>query len=586
MTERKAIAVALRGVTKAYPGALACEKVTAEFYWGEIHALLGENGAGKSTIVKILGGILSPDRGHLEIGGEVVSLANPRYARALGIGVVHQAGSLIDTLTVGQNLRLAGRLGAATARLLPAQFSVHEQGIGLPREIRPDRSPTEVDSLDERPCEHLRATSDEADSGDGDSRGRPEFLGGTRIASNVLVRDLSPHQRRLVEIGRLLTSDVRILVLDEPTSALTPQESEGLFEELRSLANRGYAIVVVSHKLPEITKHADRFTVIRKGRVVGRLERAKANSKHLAELILGRKDSALPECEDLAQTAWSSTGVTTRLARRRHWHESTNSPRPLLRLKGVSTVRESPHEAPLCGVDFELNRDEIVGIAGRAGSGATALLRLIYGESVRLEQGNVEWVGAVQKHRHTIGFMPADPHAAGLVGDLTIAENLALRQRKLLGHAWRKSRRDSATAFVGRLIEDYDIRPTNPGEKARNLSGGNMRKVLLAREMEYAADLLLAVNPTAGLDIASAEFVRQRILQQPESRCTVVYSEDVDELCALCDRVVVLSRGRVVGELSGEQVTRQAIGLALTEASHSDGASQDGKGGGQSLCAD
>ena len=541
----KATAVALQGVTKAYPGTLACDKVTVDFYWGEIHALLGENGAGKSTIVKILGGIVSPDSGHLEIGGEIAKFASPRSARALGIGVVHQAGSLIDTLTVDQNLRLASQLRSSASRYPPRwmQLNSTNGGNGDTEENRHDRLRSEADSLDERLHERLPVTSEEAGRGNGHSRAKPGFLDGTGITSNMLVCDLGPRQRRLVEISRLLTSDVRILVLDEPTSALTPRESEALFEQLRTLANRGYAIIVVSHKLPEITKHADRFTVIRRGRVVGRLERAEATSNQLAELILGRKNLKLPECGDIAQAAWSSTGVTTRLARRRHWNEVAKSPRPLLRLKGVSTARESPHEAPLCRVELELHRDEIVGIAGRPGSGTMALLRLMYGESVRLEEGSVEWTDAGQNHRRTIGFMPANAQAAGLVGDLTIAENLVLRRRALLGHAWWKSRRDSATAFVSKLIEDYDVRPQNPSEKVRNLSGGNMRKVLLAREMEYAADMLLAVNPTAGLDIASAEFVRQRILQHPESRCTVICSEDVDELFALCDRVVVFCAG-------------------------------------------
>jgi ABC-type uncharacterized transport system ATPase subunit len=581
-TEPKAVAVALRGVTKAYPGALACEKVTAEFYWGEIHALLGENGAGKSTIVKILGGMLSPDGGHVETDGQEVSLPSPRFARTRGIGIVHQTGCLIDSLTVDQNLRLGERLRVPGARLLPARRRSRPQENWLCslRELWRGRSSSNVDCLDEQPPEKRRLTSDGSVSGDVVSRVRPVFFDGTGVPSNVLVCDLDPRQRRLVEIGRLLTSEVRILVLDEPTSALTPQESEALFEQLRCLANRGYAIVVVSHKLPEITKHADRFTVIRKGRVVGTLERAEANSKHLAEMILGRQDSTLPENADLAQSAWSSTGVTTRLARRRHWQATACEPRPLLRLKGVSTARESFHESPLCAVDIEFRRDEIVGVAGRAGSGAMVLLRLIYGEPFRLEQGCFEWVGVAPTNGHTVGFMPAEAHVAGLVGDLTIAENLVLRRRELLGHAWWRSRREFASAFVAKLIEDYDIRPKNPREKVKNLSGGNMRKVLLAREMEYATDMLLAVNPTAGLDIASTEFVRQRILQQPESRCTLVHSQDVDELCALCDRVLVLSRGSIVGELSGEQLTREAIGLAISEASHSDEPSQVVKGGG------
>lgn len=501
LAEGTRVAAAVRDVVKVYPGAVAVRGVTVEFFSGEIHALLGENGAGKSTLVKMLAGLSQPDGGTIEVWGRPLRLGSPRAARARGIGVVHQSGSLIASMTVGENLRLgARRLAGAGA----------EQG------------PFHLD-----------------------------------CPANRLVRDLSQRERQWIEVRRMLSQEVRILVLDEPTATLSPQESELLFRELRRLAEAGYAVIVVSHKLPELVTHADRFTVLNRGRVVARLAQGEATAGRLVELMSGPGAcGAGPRACAPDRQAGRESGQTA------------GARSPLVRLDCVNTSAERAGEAPLRDFTLELFGGEVVGIVGRPGSGAGSVLSLLRGAGARVTRGSVEWLGGDAGRGkcapRAVGYVPANRLLEGGVAGLSVGDNLALRRRHLLGGMRLTRRGARRREFAAEMIRRYDIRPADVTAQLGRLSGGNVQKVLLAREMDYAEELLLIENPTAGLDVGTSEFVLSALSEKAAGgACVVVHSDDLDELLAIADRVVVISEGRCVSELACESLTREAVGRVL-----------------------
>jgi ABC-type uncharacterized transport system ATPase subunit len=473
------VAISVRGVTKVYPGITACQGVCFDISKGEIHALFGENGAGKSTLVKILSGLVNPDRGTLEIDGRPVAFSSPRQARMVGIGVVHQSGALIENMTVGENL-LIGSMG------------------------RPHEGVARLEINDDR-----------------------------------LVSTLSPREARLVAIQRLLARRARILILDEPTAMLSPQESQQLFDYLRKLADGGYAVLVVSHKVPEVLRNADRVTVLRKGTVAARLRHGELSASNLEKLV------------------WTdSSGQST------HADLTSGAPAPLAELHRVTTRQTSGQEWCLRDVDLTLWHKEVLGIAGRPGSGVGALIRLLSEKAHSVQAGRIRW--AATSAPQSIGLVPADRSGAGIIGAFTIAVNLGLRRRQLL--TWRALALGKGPLhnLAAQVISRFNISPSDPGARVGELSGGNLQKVLLAREIDFAQELLLAVNPTAGLDVPSTRFVQKLLRNKAASGCcVVVHSEDPDELVGLADRVAVFVRGRKVTEFQREQVTSEAIGRAL-----------------------
>lgn len=498
--ETKVVAAAARDVVKVYPGTVALRGVTVEFFSGEIHALLGENGAGKSTLVKMLAGLIQPDGGTIEAWGRTLRLGSPRAARAQGIGVVHQSGSLIASMTVGENLRLGPR---------------HKKGADTERGL------FQLDCPAER-----------------------------------LVRDLSQRERQWIEVRRLLSQEVRVFVLDEPTATLSPQESELLFRELRRLAQAGYAVIVVSHKLPELVTHADRFTVLSRGRVVARLARGEATAGRLVELMS------------------DSGGCAAERRRGRASEQETGAHSPLVHLDCVSTSAERAGESPLRDLTLELCGGEVVGIVGRPGSGAASILSLLRGGGARVTKGKVEWLGGDagqgRGSPRAVGYVPANRLLEGGVAGLSVGDNLALRRRHLLGGMRLTRRGTRRREFAAEMVRRYDIRPANVTAPLGRLSGGNVQKVLLAREMDYAEELLLIENPTAGLDAGTSEFVLSALSEKAaRGACVVVHSDDLDELLVVADRVVVISEGRCVSELAAESLTREAVGRALGGATSS-----------------
>lgn len=485
------VIAALRNVTKIYPGAIAARSVSIEFFTGELHALVGENGAGKSTLVKMLAGALQPDWGFVEVRGKRRWFTTPRAALMAGIGVVHQSGSLIDTLTVAENLELGSFLTKRATR--------RNRSAVLPAEISP----------------------------------------------TAYVRDLSPRQRQIVEIHRLLMQQAQVLVLDETTSNLAPQESSIVFAELSRLARSGYAVIVVSHKLTELVEHCDRFTVLKNGQVAGQLSREQATVESMVRLFT-QANSMTTEKSEAAISGPDARTI------------------PFVRFNNVSTDFHSKTE-PVYDVSFDVHRGEVLGLTGRPGSGAGTVLRLLRRQPVRLVSGSVKWsrdgaTGAEER----IGFVPADRNREGIIGALTVGENLMLRRRGLMGRIGSYTRRLQRQAFVKSLITEFDVRPPDPKRLVSTLSGGNAQKVLLARELEYSDSLLVVESPTAGLDIGSAGFVRGMLRQKARQGLSVVLaSDDLDELTELCDRVIVFSCGRCVSVLQGSEITAESLGMAM-----------------------
>lgn len=495
------VTAALRRVTKVYPGAVAARDVSIEFLSGEIHAIAGENGAGKSTLVKILAGSIQPDSGFIEVNGKKRRLAKPRAALMARIGVVHQAGSLIETLTVSENLRL----GKIRRWRQPNDLETSQSASSLPPEIAP----------------------------------------------NTLVRDLNPRQRQLVEIHRLLLQRVRLLVLDESTSNLSPQESHLLFDTLRRLATSGYAVVVVSHKLTELVQHCDRFTVLRKGRVVGCLNREQATVQSMVRLFTDAKVS-------------SNTGPLLPLGKDTSESAAYGGADPLVRFTSVAT--DLDESDCLRRLDLDVRRGEILGLVGRAGSGVNMVLKLLRRELVTLTDGSLTWSKDLEVGpRRDIGYVPADRSGRGVIKTMTIGENLMLRRRNLIGRIASQQRRVERRTFLDSIIKEFDIRPANPERKLETLSGGNAQKVLLAREMEYSGLLLIVESPTAGLDMGSAKFVRHVLRRKARMGGSVVLaSDDLDEIAELSDRVIVFERGRCVSRLSRGEINSETLGAALS----------------------
>lgn len=508
------IIAALRQVTKIYPRTIAAREVSVEFFSGEVHALVGENGAGKTTLVKILTGTVQPNSGFVEVRGQKRRLTTPRVALMAGIGAVHQSGSLIDTLTVRENLDLGNFL---TRRAT--------QGSGHASSMLP-----------------------------------PE------ISLNAYVRDLSPRQRQMVEIHRLLLQQVRVLVLDESTSNLSPQESSFVFAELNRLARLGYAVIIVSHKLPELLTYCNRFTVLKDGQVVGQLNREQPTVESIVRLMTrGESSSAVAPAGRAASAANSEVDV---------------GKIPLIRFNHVCTDAESETE-PIYDINLDVLRGEILGIAGRSGSGVATILSLLRGQRGSLTAGSIEWSkDSKDGPDGRIGFVPAERISKGLIGALTVGENLLLRRRNLIGRISSYTQVRKRQAFVNSLIKEFDVRPADPNRALATLSGGNAQRVLLAREMEYADSLLIVESPTAGLDIGSASFVRRVLRQKVKDGLSVVLaSDDLDELVELSDRVIVLSGGRCTSELKGSELTSESLGIAMSrsEAGLTDIASRPGK---------
>ncbi len=499
-----AAAVELRDITKRFPGVVANDGVCFEAAEGEVHALLGENGAGKSTLSNVLTGLYRPDAGEILLNGTPVSFSSPRDALEAGIGMVHQHFRLVPPFTVAENVILGDHRGEGK------KFMVH-----------PRRIERRVAELGER----------------------------YRIAVDPRARiwQLSLGEQQRVEILKALYREARILILDEPTAVLTPQEAESLFETLRVMAAEGRTIIFISHKLNEVKAVSDRVTVLRDGKAIDTVKTSEATPRSLASLMVGR-DVSLAE----------------RVVR------GTELGEPVLEVRSLWANGDRGGDA-LRGVDLTVCAGEIVAIAGVAGNGQRELAETITGMrsatrgevlvgGQRLRGGDArEAIGAGVAH------VPEDRLHTGVAPSLSIASNLVLksyRGKRIARGPLLKLRVIRQHAL--HLIERYDVRGGGADHPARQLSGGNLQKVVLGREFEGSPRVLVVASPTRGLDVAAIETVHRYLREAAEGYVGVLLiSEDLDEILALADRVAVLYEGAIVGERAGATATVEELGLLM-----------------------
>jgi simple sugar transport system ATP-binding protein len=491
----------MRGVTKRFPGTLANDRIDLEVRRGEIHALLGENGAGKTTLMNILYGLVSPDDGEILMDGEPVTIRDPADAIARGIGMVHQHFMLVPVLTVAENVVLGAEVMKGPLIL--------------------DRSEA---------ARRIRALADQL---------------GFSIDPNARVDQLSVGQQQRVEIVKALYRRARILVLDEPTAVLTPQETDEIFAVLRRLRDEGTSIVFISHKLDEVLRIADRITVIRRGTVVAERTPATTSEQELADLMVGRAVSLRVD-----------RGVA---------HPGD----VVLEVRGLHVNDDRGHET-VRGLDLDVRAGEIVGVAGVAGNGQEELVEAIAGlrrpsaGRITLRGGDCTSATPRAVRDRGVGYVPADRQRYGLVLSFPLDDNCVLTEYQNAPYARGVVRDERAIRRrAEQLIAEFDVRTPGPGVRAATLSGGNQQKLVVAREFGDDA-LLILDQPTRGIDVGSTEFIHKRAVAQRDAGTAVLLvSADLDEVLELADRIVVMHRGRVVGEFDAASAERDRIGLLM-----------------------
>ena len=492
--------VAMRGIVKQFPGVLASDHVDLEVQAGEIHALLGENGAGKSTLMNILTGLYRPDAGDIYVQGKRVNIGSPHDAIHLGIGMVHQHFMLVDTMTVSENFMLG----------------LEELGF------LPDKAKTDAD---------IRALSERY---------------GLQVNPDATIWQLSVGEQQRVEILRLLHRGAAILILDEPTAVLTPQEADHLGQTLSQMASEGKAIIFITHKLNEVMTFSHEVTVLRAGKNVATVHTADVDRRELARLMVGREVFFQME-----KTVHPPAAV-------------------VLSLQQVE-ARNDRNLPALRGVTFDVHGFEIVGVAGVAGNGQSELAEVITG--LRNVTAGKVLVRGRDVTNHTpaqmiaigVSHVPEDRVGVGLIPNLPVSDNLALKgyRRPPMSRGpflVRQAIRD----FAQRMVTQFDIATPTVDTPVRLLSGGNLQKTILAREISAGRDLMVAVHPTHGLDIGATENVHKTLLDlRNEGAAILLISEDLDEILRISDRIIVMYEGRIMGEVPCYQADVNGIGLLM-----------------------
>nr|WP_261372570.1 ABC transporter ATP-binding protein [Haloferax volcanii] len=540
----------MENIVKAFPGVVANDHIDLTVERGEIHGLLGENGAGKSTLMKILYGLYSQDDGEISLSGTRLRLDSPQDAIDAGIGMVHQHFMLIPRLTVAENVVLGEREPATLFR------PDADAGGWLPDAVR---SNSLVQSLAGRfslgldvPERRIQELADRY---------------GFDIDVSAKVWELGVGQQQRVEILKALYRDVDLLILDEPTAVLTPTEADRLFDSLERLTDEGVSIIFITHKLEEVEAVVDRVTVLRDGENVGTVSTSDVSRADLAEMMVGREVLFTVDRERVAPGE------------------------PVLRARNVSATDDRGIEA-LSNVDLTVRRGEVVGIAGVSGNGQKELAEVIAGlRTVSAGELTVDGTDLTNASPRTfidngVSFVPEDRNRYGSAGDLSVMHNAAMKD-------FREDRFGSGVtldygelrAHAEALVEAFDVRGVHDvtDATAGDLSGGNLQKLILAREISRDPDLLVANQPTRGVDVGAIESIREAILdQRTEGTGVVLLSEDLDEIIDLSDRILVVYEGEVVYETTPEDADRERIGLEMTgggDATATAGAQVRGLGG-------
>jgi simple sugar transport system ATP-binding protein len=502
------VAVSLQGITKRFPGVIANDNVDLELREGEIHTLLGENGAGKSTLMNVLTGIYRPDGGSIAVWDKPVQLKTPKDAIAQGIGMVHQSFKLVPTNTVTENIVLGLGRGLAPVKLKEAERRVAE--------------------LSERY--------------------------GVKVDPAAYVWQLSIGEQQRVEILKILFRGAKILLLDEPTAVLTPQEADELFGTLRSMRAKGHSIVFISHKLDEVMAISDRVTVLRGGKNVGTVEAAATDPQALSNLMVGREIQfhTFPRKEELGAK--------------------------VLELESVSALNSRGLPA-LKGITFSVAAGEILGFAGVAGNGQEELAQVITGlltptaGTVRVNRREMEGASARRFIDAGVSYVPADRHGVATVGEMSLTNNSVLRRyREEKFGAGPFLDFGAAATYARRLIDEFDIKTPDHETPVRMLSGGNLQKVILAREMTTRHELLVVMSATRGLDVGATEFVRETLNEHRlKGGAIVLISEDLEELLSLSDRIAVLFHGEIMGIVDAAEAGIEGLGLMMAGQRRAEG---------------
>ena len=497
----RGIDLEMRGITKRFPGVLANDKVDFDVRRGEVHTLLGENGAGKSTLMKVLYGLYQPEEGEILVNGEVMNIRTPNDAIEAGIGMIHQHFMLVPTLTVAENVAL----GSPTTR-------------GLLMDL--DRVTARIEELAQ--------------------------AYGLQVHPGAYVWQLAVGEQQRVEIIKALYREAELLVLDEPTAVLTPQEVDDLFVTLRRMSAEGHALIFISHKLHEVLDISDRITVLRDGKLVGSVPKEGATKEGLAQMMVGR-DVVLTRHKDPVDIGEVRMSIS-----------------------GLRATSDRGTEA-LNDVSLEVRSGEILGIAGVSGNGQRELAEVISGlrpaTGGKIMMGDVDVTALRPGQRREVGlsYIPEERMRDGAIKNFTVAENIILLDHGKEPYAHRGFLDFAAIeARTAEMIEAFNVKTPTQDTPLKNLSGGNIQKLILARELSSEPRVLLASQPTRGVDIGATEYIHQVLLdQRAHGTATILTSEDLDEILALSDRIAVMYEGEIVGQVDRDEATVEQLGLMM-----------------------
>ncbi|HEY2494772.1 MAG TPA: ABC transporter ATP-binding protein [Paenibacillus sp.] len=502
--------VELKQITKRFPGIVANDSISLKLHKGEIHALLGENGAGKSTLMNILFGLYQPDEGSIELNGETVVIDSPNKAIAIGIGMVHQHFKLVQPFTVTENIILGKE---------PKKLGVH------------------VDY--KTAVAKIKKLSDQY---------------GLKVNPNAKIQDISVGMQQRVEILKTLYRGADILIFDEPTAVLTPQEITELMIIMRRLVDEGKSIILITHKLKEIMQISDTVTIIRRGKVIDSVKTADTNPNILAELMVGRSVSFKVDKKSASPGA------------------------PVLTVKDLK-MKNKDNISVLNGLTMEVKAGEILGLAGVDGNGQSELIEALTGLK-KVDSGTIMMMGTEitngkprQITESGVSHIPEDRHKHGLVLDFSVGDNMVLEtyyKAPYNKHGFLNQQ--AITEQAERLIKQFDVRTPSTETKARSLSGGNQQKAIIAREIDKNPELLIAAQPTRGLDVGAIEFVQQQLIaQRDQGKAVLLISFELDEIMNVSDRILVIYEGRIVGEVLPEETNDQQLGLMMSGSTTSGG---------------